>query len=327
MLKLKQLFGGSNSYQISKERIRKLEIWRQKFGTFKNVEEILVIDGFGVKVLEKFCASVLNETPSDNKQTTTKTAIKSRSLGGMTIPNLCESQRKSVKSCVSVYVGISHITWSHFVLDDEQPISLLDWKHFEIEDKKLHLSDLVNNVVHINRLIPNADVYVLENPLIAQAGAPGSVLQVNISIQKAQLVAMISLVLANRKNQTVTGVVANGESDRVTVPTVFYLKNFLSSRLFGLLIGNEKISTESIVLSILRTHLNTDDDNLIHLSDEPMSPERVNTYLNANQSLREMYRNSSNVQKEFMGQSLLMGLAFIRLCILKCPLSLEKVGR
>lgn len=152
-----------------------------------------------------------------------------------TIPLLYEHVRTTIESCVSVHIGVSSVTWTRFLIHPDLPCEVTHWNHFDISEKKLHLSDFVQIVLYIDSMLPEANVYVLENPQMALPSAPGSPVQVNINIQKSQLISMLSIILANRNydssffNQEENS--ENEESKKIQPQqTVLFLKPFLASR-------------------------------------------------------------------------------------------------
>lgn len=87
------------------------------------------------------------------------------------------------------------------------------------------------------------------------------------------------------------------------------------------MVGSERVSSEFVIESVLRYHYNlksVDDKN--EYNNKIMSTE-----IYANSLLRENYEKAENYQKEYMGRSLLLGLAFLRLCIFKCDKSYESL--
>lgn len=119
-------------------------------------------------------------------------------MQNITTPILNELTRSSLKSFVSVHVGVSSVSWTAFALLPDRPTVVTNWNHSDMDEKKLHLSELIEIVSKIIFSIPEADLYILESPQTAQAQAPGSPTQININIQKSQLIGMVSLALANR---------------------------------------------------------------------------------------------------------------------------------
>lgn len=57
-----------------------------------------------------------------------------------------------------------------------------------------------------------------------------------------------------------------------------------------------------------------------------MNDENIQSIVNVDPSLKYMYTSSENRDKDFLGCSFLLGLAFLRLCLLKCPKSIKLVG-
>lgn len=243
-----------------------------------------------------------------------------------TIPHLYEHVRGTIESCVSVHIGVSSVTWTRFLIHPDLPCEVTHWNHFDISEKKLHLSDFVQIVLYIDSLLPDANIYVLENPQMAQPSAPGSPVQVNINIQKSQLISMLSIILANRSfDDSFFKQEENSENEEEIKKSqpqqnVLFLKPFLASRLFGLYIGNERVSTESVILELLRVHYNIDE-----AGDDPVDKKEILGKINVPMDLRTYYSQSVNFQKEYLGQSLLMGLCFLRLCVLKCFDSIDVV--
>lgn len=315
-------------FNITKNRLLKIEIWKRKHGKFTNITDILEVEGFGIKVLDNFCKSIINNN-SENVEKLIKAVTKK--VPQFTIPPLYERNRTTIESCVSIHMGVSSVTWTRFLLHPDLPCEVTHWNHFDISEKKLHLSDFVQIVLYINSLLPEADVYILENPQMAQPSAPGSPIQVNINIQKSQLISMLSLILANRNhdnkffNEQEFGLEEESLEDvelKKIQPQqkVFFLKPFLSSRLFGLYIGNERVSTESVILDLLRVHYNIEDS-----VDSSMDTTEIVSKVNVPIDLRSYYSQTENFRKEYLGQSLLMGLCFLRLCVLKCLDSIDIV--
>lgn len=334
-------------FNISKQRIHRIDLWKRKHGAFKTIEGILEVDGFGIKVLERFCDSILNKpcsaepainTPQAVPQTDAPVVVKK--MQQFVQPALLESTRKTVKSCVSFHLDLSCVAWTKLYLDTEtddeiRPIHVDEWKCFQFgdEDKKLSLSDLIQILISLNRDIPHADVYVVEAQQSAQpAKQPGSPVQVNINVQKSQLLAMLSILMAargslhaNALGSSADEYLKNNESIADPIKKkasmkqqqqIFFLKHFLASRLYKTYIGNERVSTENAIQNILRYDYPGDQPNFHTIS-------AVNMPIH----LREAYNKSSKLEREFMGQSLLNGLTFFKLCVLKCAQSTVMLGR
>lgn len=172
-----------------------------------------------------------------------ETEKRPRRLVPYTIPILKETDSLSIKSCVSLHIGISSISWIRFQLnrDDtnncsENLINVSDWKHYDFSDQRINLHELIQMVSYINYLIPFADVYVLETPPIARSTGPGTATQINVNVQRSQLAGMISLALNDRiytKNYYQNrDSIKNDETvcQQKQPLSVLFLKQFVSSR-------------------------------------------------------------------------------------------------
>ena len=242
------------------------------------MQQILELDGFGIKVLEKFCDSILQTDEENNSSSSAeeKSEAISKKQSYVT-PPLLEHVRKTTSTCVALNIGLNSIAWSKFRLHYNRDSSQLkyieveDWNSYEIpEDKKLHMSELINIVIYVNKKIPQGDVYVMEAlPSAQQAKQPGNPIQVNVNVQRSQFVAMSSVLLANRNSDSVEEIDELDEKDddkRIHLAKklkfnqhVFFLRQFLASRLYRVYIGNEKVSTESAVENLLRFNYNEED--------------------------------------------------------------------
>lgn len=313
-------------FNLSMQRARKIALRKQKLGEFTRVEEILELDGFGIKVLEKFCNSILSSSgevrQEDDIEEKSVIEAPQKKLGTFVTPPLVENVRKRIKSCVAFHVDLNYIGWAKLSVSDAEKLTSIppitnsivldEWASFEIghEDKKQSLSDLIEVLINLNDLIPPADVYVLESLPSQQASKqPGNIVQMNVNVQKSQLFAMLSVLVATRgaavKNvqDPEVGEDAKGVKKQ---PPVYFLKNYLSSRLYRTFIGNERVSTALTIEEIFK--------------QQPleMQPHGFR-YVEVPYELRSQYSRSSNIHRDFMGQSFLNGLAFIKLCVLKCP--------
>lgn len=337
---------------ISKARIKKITMFREKYGEFKSLNTLLELDGFGVKVLERFCDSVLKkssiEASVDQENRASSKEMKSldtsseKEFSDILIkkqsfvnPVLLEKVRKEIRSIVAVQVDLSCISWTKLSLTaDESPtesdhsdtaIFVEDWNIFEFgnEDKKFSLSDLIQLLLQLNEKIPSADAYVIEAPPSPQATKqPGNILQVNVNVQKSQLFAMMGILLASRNNS-----LSNLSQDQhldnnpITHQNIFFLKTYLASRLYKVYIGNERVSTEHVIAGLLREQAPQRDS-----SETQINLDEDSNMMFVPQNLRSRYRKSSRVHREFLGHSMLVGLSFIKLCVLKCRESIASLN-
>ena len=318
-------------FNISKQRIRKMQLRKQKQGDFKTLEDILELDGFGVKVLEKFCDSILtsSQVKSFGDETANLPAEEDVNLSlvkkkqSFVSPTVLEGSRHNITSCVALHVDLNRIAWTKLSLGTEvdneslgvRQIFVDEWMCHQIgnDDKKLSLSDLIQVLTVLNDRIPSADTYVVEAQQSQQpAKQPGNPIQVNINVQKAQLLAMVCMLMASR---SVTGQIAEKKKP-VEQQRVFFLRSFLASRLYKIYIGNERVSTEYVVQDIFR----------YNVSEEKAANPTLSA-IDVPQNLRDFYENGEKLDREFIGQSLLVGLSFFKLCVLKCAHSIKILNK
>lgn len=296
-------------YDITKSRANKLHNWKARNGPLRELSDILYVDGFGLKVVTKFYKSLLEPVPSASSGAK---AAKASRIAPFITPVLDEQQRQLISSTVGVRIGVTSVSWARLELPQTKysPCLLSHWQHHEINDKKLHLVELVRRCLYVSHQIPEADCYVLENPQMAQASNnPGSIDQQNVNIQKAQVTSMLSYALMARINA--------GESKT----NVFYLRRFLTARLFNHLVGTERVSSEETILGMMRTYYNMEEygeqDEPINLQNQVQFPS----------NLRSMYSKVERYQRELLGQAFLLNLAFVRLVLLQDQASIASVSR
>lgn len=270
------------------------------------------MEGFGLKIAEKFYKSLLDPAGSRQSQNPVATPKVTRTAPFIT-PLMDEQHRQLITSSVGVRIGVTSVSWARMELPESKyaPCELTHWQHHEINDKKLHLAELVRRCLYVAHQIPQADCYILENPQMAQASSnPGSIDQQNVNIQKAQVTAMLSYALMSRSNPD--------ESKT----NLFYLRRFLAARLFNHLVGTERVSTEETLLGMMRTHYNMEDAKL-----EQGQKTYLYNHVQFPSNLRAMYSKVERYQRELLGQAFLLNLAFVRLVLLQDPSSIASVLR
>lgn len=306
-------------------------------GLLINLNDIFSVEGFGLKVADKFYQSLLQEPKTkeiDLGKGRTRTAP-------FITPPLEAEQRGIIKTCVSVRVGVNSITWACLELPATKvkaPCLLTHWQHHEISEKKLHLNELIQRCLYVYHLIPLADCYIFENPQMAQASNnPGSVDQQNINIQKAQVTAIMGYALASRNNQFKEEVDIETNKKGIHLPNIFYVRRFLPARLFNHLVGTERVSSEQTILSMMRTFYNAQEmqdfippeeepraDDIQHLEEDKIN---LSGCVQFPTNLRQMFSKAPRYYREFLSQTLLLNLAFVRLVLLQDPESIAIVSR
>lgn len=295
-------------------RLSKLVQRRDKLGDFNTIEDLLELDGFGLKILEKFCNSIIQsdiKEISNGSNAEQELALNSRNKkDAFVTPPLLEEVRNRIKSIVSFQMDLNYFSWAKITYAPNEQVhgkfQIEDWHCHKIEqfEKKPTLSTMSSFLVQLTDYIPHADAYVIESmPMVntTQGGAA----QIIVNIQKAQFYSMLCALMSSRKSLKLP----EDDSKEVFYDNVYFLKSFLTSRFYKYLIGNEKVATEQIIELIFQYNA------IFNHHQEMPKLESVDI----SKELIEIYQSSKPVQKEYLGNSLLVGLSFMKLCIQKCP--------
>lgn len=232
-----------------------------------------------------------------------------------TTPIVSVEMRTQIQSCTSIHIGITSIAWAQLKLSPNQPTTLTDWSFKTIPEKKMHIAEFIDAVMDIVAYIPESDAYVFETPRVAHQGPQGTPATVNISVQMSQMAAMTAMAMNLRRKcdpHLHPGTdLTNSLTDRPS--HVLFMRQFLASRLFQTIIGQERISTATVINSLMQETVGLCQKQY----ERPIGGE-----ITFGQRFQQLYAAGDGPCKEYMGQSLLMGLSFLRLCILQCPHSL-----
>uniref|UniRef100_A0A6P4FNC7 Uncharacterized protein LOC108053864 n=1 Tax=Drosophila rhopaloa TaxID=1041015 RepID=A0A6P4FNC7_DRORH len=299
------------SFDITKSRATKLHNWKVRHGPLQDLSDILYVEGFGLKVAIKFFKSLLEPLGSRSSGAVGKP--KAARVAPFITPPIDEAQRQRITSSVGVRIGVTSVSWARLEIGSgDSPCMLTDWHHHELNDKKLHLSELSRRCLYVSHQIPHADCYVMESPQMAQASSnPGSIDQQNVNIQKAQVAAIMSYSLMSRS-----------DADENKANSLYFMRRFLSARLFNHLVGTERVSSEDTILAMMRTHYNVEHelpktDSSLSLRQQVLFPA----------DLRLIFSQQERYQRELLGQAFLLTLAFTRLVLLQDSQSIALVTR
>ncbi|XP_017042257.1 uncharacterized protein LOC108088798 [Drosophila ficusphila] len=300
-------------YEITKARATKLYNWKSRHGPLQELSDILYVEGFGLKVANKFFKSLLEPAESGSREDVEKKTRAVRVAPFIT-PAMDEGQRQRIVSTVGVRIGVTSVSWARLEIGrNDAPCMLTDWHHHELNDKKLHLSELCRRCLYVSHQIPQADCYVLESPQVAQASSnPGSIDQQNVNIQKAQVTAIVSYSL-----------MARADSEENKANNLYYLRRFLSARLFNHLVGTERVSSEDTVLAMMQNrHFNAE-----HPPPSTSASVSLRHHVQFPAEQRLIFSQQERYQRELLGQAFLLGLAFTRLVLVQDPQSIALVSR
>ncbi|KAH8335075.1 hypothetical protein KR074_002879, partial [Drosophila pseudoananassae] len=299
------------SYDITKARATKLHAWKSQNGPIQELSDIFNVEGFGLKAATKFFGSLLEASNRRTKGASgTQQKLKTPLTTPFISPTIDEEQRLRIGSSVGIRIGVTSVSWARFELgNSESPCHLTHWHHYELNDKKLHLVELARRCLYLVHQIQHADCYVMERPQMAQAGSnPGSIDQQNINIQKAQVSAIISYALMFR-----AGV------DKINTNNLFFMRRFLTARLFNHLVGAERVSSEDTLWAMMRNNENS--------STETPPNKFLHTEVQFPEKLCKMFEQHQRYQRELLGQAFLLNLAFARLVIFQDPKAISSISR
>jgi transcription elongation factor, mitochondrial len=135
------------SYNISQIRLQKILARREKQGNFKTLEDILELDGFGIKILEKFCNSIILSPPiikpkehdavearaPSATSNSSEESVDSTKKSQFITPALIEVTRNSVETIVSFHIDLNFFAWTK-IFYNRDANEQMDEPKFIIED-------------------------------------------------------------------------------------------------------------------------------------------------------------------------------------------------
>ncbi|KAK5640444.1 hypothetical protein RI129_011255 [Pyrocoelia pectoralis] len=279
---------------ISQNRINSLKTWQTNQGTFKSFSDLLEVEGFGIKILDKLCSSII----SNQSQSESTPAI-SKNRRHFVIPPL-NKQLQNFTSAIGLYLGPVGVSWSGLTKCNE----LKEWDCLKFPEvsKKMLPMDTFNLAQTILKKIPLADFYVFEAPMyIAHIGNKQTI----VHNEHLELLSMLlALLNTSRKHNT--------QLTEENVPNcVYYLRSNLSARLFRTLMGSERVSTTPAVNNLLGIGTIAD-----------VTPKISLIFC---EELKEKYLSQNGINRELLGQALLLIVTFMEICVHKNVESLAAV--
>ncbi|CAG9561440.1 unnamed protein product [Danaus chrysippus] len=287
-------------YDITKARAKNVAEWVKQNGQIKTLADIECIEGFTERNTKKLFKSILEDKP--------KTQNLSKKIRGQILqPNLSESVRQCCQSVLAVYITASSVCWAFI---NRSNYELQQWVYHGIdypEGKKMQITDILDIAWKITSILPQADIYVTKaeaTTLRASGNDPGNAKVLAVNLQKAQLVAMI-VALINARH--LDGNVSEDEAE--IKQKVYFLRPTLPFRLYGTLVGNERVSTEQTVENLLQEVSRNEAKNQVKV------PEHLCT----------MFQQQKDLQKDMLGHCLLMALTFMDICVYRNSDSINKL--
>uniref|UniRef100_A0A2A4K9L3 Transcription elongation factor, mitochondrial n=1 Tax=Heliothis virescens TaxID=7102 RepID=A0A2A4K9L3_HELVI len=295
-----------SSYEVSKSNIKKFSQWRTSNGEMKSLSDLEYVEGFSERTAKKLFNSILSG-PSEKK-------AGSKIKGQILHPNLTANVIKECNSVLSVYITVNSVSWT---LIDKSSYEVQDWKYQGIdypEGKKFQITDILDIAWRVTQQLPIADIYVMKaeaTSLRAAGSDPNNPKVLAVNLQKAQMVAMI-VALINARSQGMEQSNDGANEDDGLKQKVYFLRPTLPYRLYGTLVGNERVSTDQIVEMLLRD-----------LTEK--SPNNSHAYIP--ESLQSMFRAQKDLEKDMLGHCLLLSLTFMDLCIYKNQERITKLNK
>lgn len=222
----------------------------------------------------------------------------SKSLKLVLEPKFCKYS--SIRSFTSLYQDATAITCTRFSTNsDWSDIKIDAWNYYKVAalTGAKNLCQMCDQYSEIVEQLPASDIYIMDDHIKAQHFRkpilPKKLAEiVQVNQQCAILVALLHKRNANESND------ADSKQSNV-----YFMCYSTVGRLYNLFVGHEPVSNQSIIKSIL-------NDN-----DRNEASESLN--IDVSKDIRNTYFKSYPVERECLGKSMLIGLTFIRLGLLK----------
>ncbi|XP_076264115.1 uncharacterized protein LOC143198657 [Rhynchophorus ferrugineus] len=284
--------------EVSHAHVKDIIKCRTERGSFKSLVDVLQVNGMGDNILKKICDKIIKQDYA-RLQTTAKKQIKN-----IITPDIKASMIFNLQSAVAIHVDTIGVSWARLSKTDN---TLTDWhyEHFRNIPEKLSPAGIFELALHVVEKTPSADVYVFETlPVLnmQNKSKPSTVYSHN---QQTEILSMLLALLNTSKVHNKDLCVGTSEDSRPKIENkVFYIRSYIPARLFKTFIGSEKVSSTVTVSEFLI----------------PTFTRSVNlccTPVTLTSDLKEMYMKQGSVGKELLSQAVMLGCAFMDLCIYK----------
>ncbi|XP_026762675.2 uncharacterized protein LOC113521352 [Galleria mellonella] len=298
-----------SKYDIAKAKLKKVKQWKSENGQLKCISDTQMIEGFSERIAHRLFNSIL-DGPTDRSELSHK--IKGQILH----PHLSDSIRQECSQVLAVYVAVNSVCWT---LIDKRNYEVLEWKYHSIdypEGKKMQITDILNIAWKVTQQLPTADICVMKaepTTLRAAGSDPNNPKVLAVNLQKSQMVAMIVSLINAKSNNINTSLNPDENASKLVKDfnhKVYFLRPALPYRLYGTLVGNEKVSTDQTVEMLLQEiNEKTSNNSKVYISPP----------------IKHMFRSQNDLKKDMLGHCLLLGLTFMDLCIYKNQESINKL--
>ncbi|XP_050302134.1 transcription elongation factor, mitochondrial isoform X2 [Anthonomus grandis grandis] len=223
-----------SKYKISNVNIKNLIDWKKERGPFKTLSDPLEVDGFDVQLLLEFYKSMGSIKVTQSKRKSHGSGNEKHLIRPELKPNLISS----LQSAVAIHLESIGIGWVR--LDRSSKVTHWNCEQFSSLPDKMWPVDTFNLAVSLLKKTPPSDVYIFEKSNSLSPQSKTKPLMVSSHSQHLELLSMLMALLNSSS-------IHNPESNLINNPPtienkVFYLKNKMTARLFGTLIGSERVS-------------------------------------------------------------------------------------
>ncbi|XP_030760677.1 transcription elongation factor, mitochondrial [Sitophilus oryzae] len=290
-------------FKLPINRIKKIIDWRESNGPFKTLGDVLRIDGIEETILEQVCVKIAQANGSSEKLKRSKPQNRS-----YLTPDLPPHILNSFKSAVAIHldpVGLSVVRL------ERNENTLTNWfsESFSQLPVKMFHTDTFYLAINIIRKIPQADLYVFESAQSLNLQNQSKPSMVSTYNQQMELLAMLLALLNTSMVHNPLGI---KEGSTNVENRVFYLKSRVAARLFKTLIGSEKVSPVVKIGEFIRM--------------KNKSEIFCCTPMNIDDSYVLKFDKEVSKSKELLSQALMLGCAFMDLCVYKNPDSIETLN-
>ncbi|XP_071107500.1 transcription elongation factor, mitochondrial-like isoform X2 [Haliotis cracherodii] len=281
--KILDTFNRCNEYelqhtrQLNHHKASSIVKHRKDNGNFQTLSDILLVPGVGILGIQKIC-NVLRTLDYETLQEKTSKADFDRVKAE---PNISERTCQNVRTLVTLDAQLDGITWTKI----DRNLRVEGWDHISLFDKvylKLDLHQFLEKLLLVKDKLPEADIYVMERKVFRNINPRMVPFLFNMKILDAML-----FTLLNRDFES-----SGDHKIYMVAPT-------LVSQFFGLSVGGERVSGQHVLQDIQRMQ-----------SDVAMDVDIPHARW-------DTFKNLNNVQKEKYANSLLLGVAFYKLIVLR----------
>lgn len=200
-----------------------------------------------------------------------------------------------IESFTSIHQEANGMAVARFSANNQNwgDIKIDAWTHYRTETFGVkNLRQICEQLAGIVDQLPNSDVYIVDDHIQAQRFHKSVTPKKVAEIVRINQQCAILMALLHKKPTT-----SNNESN------AFFMGYHAVGQLFNILVGNEPISTQSTIKQILHSDLGS----------EKLKPLKIDI----NDEIKRAYQKFNAIEREYLGRSMLIGLTFIRLGMLK----------